>query len=489
MPSVKDFLLFPFILLFTTLTAQNYHAINGSSYAGSLAPANNPASIVHVPYSWDITPISVQLKHTTNAIKIDNYSLLSSPGNMEIVSQNGAKKRFLLANQDIHGLNTRINLHSNAAIAFGANFRNYLSVTTGSSNWQDTIGNLADFLKINTDYKPLSMEASAAAWSEVYVSYAQTISSEPNRLVNGGITLKLNRAMAGGYAKVQGLGYSPIAGAPAPAYLITNGGLEYGYSANMDTLISNNGKTSGRSLILKNAYSGWSIDMGIEYIWLADEDKDDWGPFAYGSKLGISLMDIGFNRYQHGVEGRTAAAGKAGVSDLVIENTFSSVGSVREFNDSLTKVSDAVSAQSGNFVVFQPTRLKINFDQHITNNIFINTDLTIPIFSLLAEKSVVLKDMNLLAVTPRWELRSVGAYLPILFNNRKQFWVGAALKLGPVLLGVHNLGNLFSKNTMQSGGGYIALTLRPWGKKGQQAKLPNEKISTRDIRNLDCPKN
>ena len=487
--SVKYLLLIPALLLYTSLAAQNYQAINGSSYAGSLASANNPASIVHVPYSWDITPISVQLKHTTNAIKINNFSLLSSPNNLEIVSQNGVKKRFVLANQDIHGMNSRINLNANAAIAFGANFRNYLSATTGSSNWQDSIGSLADFLKINVDHSPLSMEISAAAWAEVYASYAQTIASDPHRLVNGGITLKLNRAMAGGYAKMQDLGYSPIVGASAPAYLLTNGSLEYGYSANMDTLNSNNGAASGRSSIWKNTYSGWSADIGVEYIWLSDEDKEEWGPFAYRSKLGISLMDVGFNKYRQGAKGRMAVAGKPGVSDSFIESTFSSVGSFGDFNDSLTKVSDAVSGQSGNFVIYQPTRLRINFDQHIAHNFFLNTELTIPIVPLLVKKSAVLQDMNLLAITPRWELRSVGAYLPILFNSRKQLWVGAAFKIGPVLLGLHNLGNLFSKNTMQSGGGYIALTLRPWGKKSQPARLPNDKPSTKDIRNLECPKN
>jgi hypothetical protein len=143
---------------------------------------------------------------------------------------------------------------------------------------------------------------------------------------------------------------------------------------------------------------------------------------------------------------------------------------------------------SGNFVVYQPTRLLINFDQHVAHNFFINTELSIPILSLLTKKVFVLKDMNLLAITPRWELKNVGVYLPILFNNRKQLWVGAALKLGPVLLGTHNLGNLFSKNTMHTGGGYIAITIRPWGKKNKQATLPQDKLPARETRNLECPK-
>ena len=71
MHSLKNYLPIPFVLLFNFLTAQNYQAINGSPYAGSLAPGNNPASIVHVPYAWDITPFSVQFKQSTNAFTIE----------------------------------------------------------------------------------------------------------------------------------------------------------------------------------------------------------------------------------------------------------------------------------------------------------------------------------------------------------------------------------------------------------------------------------
>src|SRR5664279_2212204 len=102
MPPVKNYLFFLFLLLINFCMGQNYQAINGSPYAGSLSPGNNPASIVYVPYSWDITPFSVQLKQSTNAFKIGKYSWLTSPNNAEVAVENGIKKRFVFANQDIH---------------------------------------------------------------------------------------------------------------------------------------------------------------------------------------------------------------------------------------------------------------------------------------------------------------------------------------------------------------------------------------------------
>ena len=55
----------------------------------------------------------------------------------------------------------------------------------------------------------------------------------------------------------------------------------------------------------------------------------------------------------------------------------------------------------------------------------------------------------MITITPRWETKKLGAYLPIQFNNQNQFWMGAALKAGPLLIGVHNLANLFSKSSVQ----------------------------------------
>ena len=55
------------------VSAQNYHAVQGSPYAGSLGIANNPASMLSNPINWDVTLIGTQLKGTTNIFTIYNY--------------------------------------------------------------------------------------------------------------------------------------------------------------------------------------------------------------------------------------------------------------------------------------------------------------------------------------------------------------------------------------------------------------------------------
>ena len=484
---LKRFFFIPCLFFFNFLLAQNYQAINGSSYAGSLAPSSNPASIVHVPYAWDMTPFSVQVKQSTNAYILKNLSLLSSPNNAEILADNGTKKRFQYANQDIRLLNTRISLNSKAAIAFGVNIRNYIYATTSRANFQDTMFSMADFMKINSDHLPFSAEAIGSTWAELYASYAQTIIDDGDKLLNAGVTLKLNRAVAGFYGLAEGLSYTPTVLSGIPAYLLAKGNLQYGYSANIDAVNSNNTGAANRKAFLDNTTTGVSIDMGLEYIRLTEEDKDEGGDFAYETKIGISMMDVGRNNFKYGSRSRSVSGVKAGVTDTVLDNKFLVVESFDQFNDSLATIAASFGKLSGEFNIYQPARIVINVDQHILHNVFLNTELTIPIVPLVPKKLRYIKNINLLALTPRWELKSVGAYMPITVNTRGQVWIGGAFKAGPILMGTHNLSNLFGKNKMQTGGFYLALTIRPGKKYERQAHYPKDRLSNKNRQSYDCP--
>jgi hypothetical protein len=66
--------------------------------------------------------------------------------------------------------------------------------------------------------------------------------------------------------------------------------------------------------------------------------------------------------------------------------------------------------------------------------------------------------------------------MPITYNMEGGFWVGGAFKAGPLLIGVHNWANVFSRNKIQNGGGYLALVIRSPG---------NTKSKT--DKRLDCP--
>lgn len=483
---LKIYLLLSSVVLANFLVAQNYQAIHGSPYAGSLGSAANPASITNVPYSWDITPFSVQVKQATNAYIIQKYSLLSSPGNVEIASNNGTKARYVFANQDLHLLNTRINLNARSAIAFGVNVRTYIYATSKTTNWQDTF-NLTNFLESNTSNQPFSAQTTGSSWVELYGSYARTILDDGDRRLNAGITVKVSRGLAGGYARTQGLSYTGAVG--SAGYLLGAGSLQYGYSNNFDFIDSSKTFKANRKAFLERTYSNIGADVGFEYMLMDGESDEESGGLGYRTKIGVSLMDIGYNKFRYGKESRSFIAGKTGIADTLLEDKFSNIGSVHDFNDSMATIASSTATLGGEFFIYQPTRLVVNIDQHITQNFFINAELTIPVLPIFSKSTLIIRDMNLLAVTPRWEKKSLGFYLPVVVNTKSQFWVGGAFKAGPVLLGTHNLANLFSKNKTQNGGAYLALTIRPGKKYDRDAGSSEggERLSRKQRRNLDCP--
>ena len=124
---------FPVLMLIwgVTVKAQNYHAIQGSPYAGGLGIQNNPASRLMSPFRWDLTLIGVQAKSSTNIFTIYNYSLVSNPAKSQYQLNGGDMKRFGVLSANLNLVNAAIALNRRTAIAFGANIK---SVTNLSSS-------------------------------------------------------------------------------------------------------------------------------------------------------------------------------------------------------------------------------------------------------------------------------------------------------------------------------------------------------------------
>ena len=121
--------------LFIASRGQNYQAIHGSPYAGSLGIYNNPATGIHSHYNWDITLFSVQSKSSTNAFS-STQPLIKLP-QANVYLSNGDKQRYIHASQDLHVLNTRIKLNQRKAIAFGFNVRNYVHIKSKGFKFLD----------------------------------------------------------------------------------------------------------------------------------------------------------------------------------------------------------------------------------------------------------------------------------------------------------------------------------------------------------------
>ena len=463
MKTVTYYLLL-FVLNCSCVCAQNYHAIQGSSVAGSLSVANNPASIIEMPEAWDVVPLAMQLKNSTNAFTLLRYSYLSSPQTSQYRINGGNYSRYINNNFNVHLLNARFALGRTQAIAFGLNLRGYTHVTSGNYNYRDTVKSLRGFFLINEANRTLNAQAKSNTWYELWGTYSRTVwNSEFDRL-NAGITVRVTGGVSGVLAKLDNAGVQRTVRNNKIGYVIGSGSGSYAYSANLDEWKKTNAAAQNIGNLLSSARKSVAVDLGMEYIIRPQtitsfDDVDTY--YDYTWKFGISLLDLGRNRYDYGSQSRLADQFKSSISDSLLLRKTAAVHSVRAFNDSLATLINNLHPLTGTFFINNPARLVVNLDRCFSTHFFVNADLSINLSFFGAHDAPVVNEMNLLSVTPRWENRHFGFYLPVLYNTEHQLWVGGAFRAGPLLLGVHNLSSLTAQNKTQNGGGYLAFIIRP----------------------------
>ena len=474
---IRNFLLFIVLVSACRVSAQNYHAVQGSPYAGSLGVHNNPASVLMAPGKWDLTLFGIQEKSTTNLVTIYDYSLLSSTQKSKYQFDAGDYKRFGFISANLNLLNARIAFGKKSAIAFGANVKSYSNLSSSSYNYIDTLKSTGEFFKINDAGNTYSGSFNSSNWAEIYLSYSRTIIDDWRGRVNAGITVKVNKGLGSGRAALSDAGFQRIGD---NRYNVPAGNLEYFYSSNLDPWVEENKGQQSFSNFMKYTDGGISFDAGLEYIVNPGEltfydDPDNY--YDYDWKFGVSLLDAGFTRYRFGNQSRRASGVRADITNVQLDNKFdSTINSLEQFNDSLGSIVGNFSGIAGRYSMINPMRLVLNADRYLGGKWFLNADLSINIPSGWLKNWYSVREMNLLTVTPRWETRNLGVYLPMQVTNKGKFMVGAAFKAGPLLFGLHNLSNLFVKTSTQNGGGYLAIIIRN----------PTAHTKKQD-RRLDCP--
>jgi hypothetical protein len=461
-------------------TAQDYQAVKGSPYAGSMGVADNPASILSTPYPWDITVFSAQAKNTTNAISFTNFSYLSHGDTLGYRWTDGDRKRYAAVDFNVHLFNVRLALGKKQAISFGANLRGYTSATTGKFNYNDTIANMNQFLNDNEN-NTFKEKLVSSSWLELYGTYSKTIWDDERGRLNAGITLRAMRGISGIYAQLTGGTVNRTDLNTLTVYSLAAGNTQYAYSSNYDYWHNNQSTFQNLKDFVVHTRAGAAMDIGFEYLVKSQNvriygDPDDY--YDYEWKFGAAMLDFGENMYVYGTQSRNAGNPNSKATDVELNNKFDNVGSLAQFNDSLATIVSSIATPTGRYKIWNPTRFEFNMDRMLPEHFALNANLTVNMSGIFGKTRMMTSDFTLLAVTPRWETKSLGAYLPLQVTTEGRVWLGGAFKAGPLLMGVHNWANLFSKDKLQNGGFYLAIVIRP----GKGWKIKEDKHYT-------CPTN
>lgn len=446
------------------LWSQSYHAMNGSPYTGSTSRFNNPAAPILGAYSWEFSPLSYQLSLSSNALFLDTAALRVRPGLMN---------HFVHGNTDIGLFNGMFKIGTRWAISAGIRGRSYNHYRTQPVNIVDTSSSLFTFLKVNRSTPNIGGYITHSAWMEGDLNVSTLLLSNESGKLSVGATLQIMKGISGIYLSVRQVTYQEFTNGPDTAYVFTGGSGKFGYNYLYDP--ANN--IQSFKDVLQQSLTSLGASVGVEYMHFDANASENIrkSPLAYNWKLGISILDIGANRFTYAGPSRNFADPKFPITDAQVENAFTGANNLPDLVDSVSTLFNTITPVSGIFKISLPTKLVVNFDKKILKGVYVNTNLNLNLVSDESAKKWRTREINAVTLTPRWENEWFGIYFPMQFTSQGEAWLGAAVKMGPLTLGVHNFEwtKPLSKEPNLRGGGYLLLSVHPFNRK---------KILT----NLDC---
>lgn len=449
--------LFAFCLLFPLVahstSAQERLGLKIDNYAGVNGLYLNPASGTHLPYSWDLNIVSAEQFADNNYGFIRNANLgrvLRNTDNIVVATglgnesdipagaliadyKTGENRYYAQNNTQVMGPSFLYNLNNEHSFGLMTAFR----AVGGTRSLPGILGYREfDAEEINDEFLVKPFKMAGAAWSEIALNYGYNTGENLSFGVNAKYLMGYEGAYFNSYNET---GLTKQNGNEID---FQAGDAEFGVTT---TYLENQEFTG----IKKNG-GGFSLDLGMNYT--IKRGYDD----GYLVKLGVSLLDLGYLRFNNNAEVHRFDNITPYSLDL------DAYQSLTEYQDFLELANNDVysadeSLQGNNFSIALPTALSIQADYAVTNSFFVNGTIVqhIP----LGQNRLARTDI--LAITPRFERRWFGAMLPISILNYDQVHVGLSLRLGWITIGSENLGSLVGQSNFTGSDLYFALKVNP----------------------------
>jgi outer membrane protein OmpA-like peptidoglycan-associated protein len=321
------------------------------------------------------------------------------------------------------------------------------------------------------------------AWTDFGVTYSRVLYDEGAHMIKAGVTGKAIIGLAGGYISSNNIDYRFR---NYDTLDINHSDISYGHSAAISQ--TQNGPPSLNDILDGKSKVSFGADLGIVYEWRPDKDKYQYDfdcqkwyqndVKKYKLSVGFSVIDIG--RVAFAKPGDVSSY-TANIQGWDVKN--SGINSVASF-DSVLHNKGGFTATGGNsFKMWLPTRFNLYIDYNIYKGIGLNLNGVIsPNFQ---------KDNNQvhypssIALTPKYDMKWFGVYIPLTYNEYGNFGAGAGLRAGPLFVTSSNIITAFAYKAtyavnIQAG---VKITI-PYLR--QKDKHKNHKLGS-DIIDSICP--
>jgi len=440
---------FCFVLTMAVLVkwaySQDFTGYRSGNYNGVNSVFFNPANIADSKYRFDVNLFSISsnvsndrssfsLGNLTNSFNKD--SLINS-----VFGENGGTSNGFIST-DIHGPSVMFNAGKNTTIALTTRGRVMSNVTNIEGKLAEKILNdfISDPTLPFTFHNNSSMLVNTNAWTEYGVSLARVISNQGPHFLKAGVTLKYLAGAGNGYMNIGGFkGTINQDNFQNDFYLNnTTGSIALGFGGvNMSDF--------NASKLTKMESRGFGGDIGLVYEFRPDYYDGGNGLSKsnnnYKLKVGVSLLDIGSIKYQKDMQ-RSGAynIGITGNEKFYLSDLEGKgISDYKSFFENQKQYfTENNSNKETNYSVSLPTTLHVDIDYHLQNNFYIALGSQLSMVSS-ENKPYNSKYYNSVVLTPRYEGKVFGFYLPISYNALTKMNAGISLRVGPVFIGSGSL--------------------------------------------------
>lgn len=470
--SYSFFLILFFALFFKDLSAQSLVGTQGN-YAGSSALSNNPAFINTSNVYFDVAVANAGLSLYNDYAYIkgsDMFSFLFSRDhvfptynvdgvnyNFLTYSNEDNKPNNIYESLDADVLRLMYNIDGKQSLAFSIKARVYTSGTNIPSEIPEIIVKGLEDDNFNGHYMSSNTSISTMEWAEFALAYSRKLYDRYQNRVDVGLNVKYLMGYSAAAGNINDLDYD-IFNEDSIVVNRFNADLAYSlpinYSADFaSSSVFDNSLVRGK---------GFAFDIGFSYARKKAGYSDDRRMLApcmqpklnYLWKLGVSLMDVGFIRFENNAVDNSLDSDDKTLFDIGIFNDVESFDDMMKFLSATYYDGDTMaSLVADNFSVGLPTTLRLQFDYNIKDHFYLNATFVQPL--KLMKYSVEASPR--LMVEPRYETEYFEFSVPLTLYDYRFLNLGASVRIGYVTIGTQNIASYFGIGNVKGLDVYVSL--------------------------------
>ncbi len=489
-------------MFYSATFCQDFLGLSTGNYAGITGVMLQPASIADSRHKFDINLFSTGINYSNNYFLVhrdailkfnknnfDNYAQFKSRYLSERTLDAGEKVFFNINNRVQVPLSFMATTGKKSAIALNMQLRSMVQgrgISAGLA--KIAYNNFYHPPLNNTSIDASGVDINALNWAEVGFTYGRVLYNSDKHFIKAAFTGKY----LGGVASLN-IGSNNL-------LLQVNADSSFNFQTS--SFKYNHNKNADYDIVLDKNFrpdaNAFGFDAGLVYEYRGNLDKvkylakNDERSYdvqrrdlnKYIFKLGVSLLDVGMFTFDKPANVNNFSAN---IQNWQLNNA--NYKTLSEFDTALAARVTPLANNPRSYSVYLPTAFSVQADIRFVKGLFLHFMSYNPV-EIGNSAGKRFDQYGYFTITPRYERRRFGIYIPYTVAQRNDFSdyrkhsLGLTLRAGPLFVGSSNLGSMLFNENLRSADVHLGLKVGvTYGKPNKSSRIIEQVFAVDKSRN------